>query len=52
MNWAKSLFSDKHPLLSGVWTGIVIAVIGFIFSEGLISTADKLVHAAKGFCQG
>lgn len=52
MNWSKFLLSDKPPLLSGLWTGIVIAVVGTIFSEGLISITDKLLHAAKMFCHG
>lgn len=52
MNWSKFLLSDKHPLLSGLWTGLLIAIVGFVFSQGLISIADKLLHAAKSFCQG
>lgn len=52
MNWSKFLFSEKHPVLSGLWAGVVIVVVGTIFSEGLISITDKLLHAAKSFCQG
>lgn len=52
MNWSKFLLSDKHPLLNGLWTGLLIAIVGFVFTQGLITIIDRLLHAAKAFCHG
>jgi hypothetical protein len=50
MTGSRFLYSDKPPLLSGLWTGVVIGGVGKIFSEGLLSITDKLLRTAKGFC--